>query len=352
VLGAAGQWLEADSDGDGLGDGYAIDENGDGNTDGIAIDLNGDGFYDGIDRDGDGNADKITGQPVGSGGAPSTGGTTGSGGAPPASGGAVGSGGTPNLAGSCLTTAPRHSGGGTITGNNDAARYAKYDTWRQNCEDTGTCPAVPYKFIANGWGTNWQSHTITYGGAKFSVDAFAGNNDAGAPAGYPTVFCGTYSNESSGACGLPAPISTITEIDTGLRWSHSGQGSDYNVAYDIWMGNGNSFVGFLMVWYRDPPANQPAGSLRANNIFVGPDTQRWDVWTGTVNGAPIVNYVRPNGEESMEYAFDAMDFVEHAKANYQLPGDTVLSVAIGFEIWNGPVSNLVVEDFCVEVHKN
>jgi len=351
MFGSAGQWLEADTDLDGHGDGPAIDENADGTADGVAIDVNGDGYYDGIDRDGDGVADRLTGEmPAGSGGAPSTGGTTGSGGVVAASGGTPGSGGTTvNTSGSCLTASPVHSPSSTFTGT--ASQYAQADTWRQNCSDVSTCPAVQYKFIANGWGPNWQDHTLTSGGTKLSVDSYSGTQGSGyEPAGYPTVFCGLYSDIQSGSCGLPATIASLTEIDTGLRWSPGTQGSDYNVAYDIWMGNGNSFAGFLMVWYRDPPANQPAGSIRANNVFVGGDTQRWDVWTGSVNGSPIVNYVRPNGEESSEFAFDALDFVEHAKANYSLPGDTVLSVAIGFEIWNGPVAGLKVEDFCVEVH--
>jgi len=372
LYGTSGQWLEADTNNDGLGDGYAIDEDGDGNADGVAIDVNGDGFYDGIDRNGDGQADRITGDvtapPPGSGGSTSTGGQTstggtvtggggappsntggtpGTGGTPPTTGGTTGTGGTsPNFTGSCLTASPVHSGTTTTSGKDVQA-----NTWRQNCSDVSQCPAVQYKFIANGWGPNWQSHTLTYGGTKLAVDAYQGSQGSNyEPAGYPTVFCGLYSNIQSGACGLPASINSLSEIDTGLKWTAGTTGSDYNVAYDIWIGNGNNLSAYLMVWMRDPPNAQPAGSVQANNVYVGDDPKRFDVWAGSVNNHPIVNYVRPANEVSNNDAFDAMDFVHHAQQNYNLPGDTVLAVAVGFEIWNGPVAGLKIDDFCVEVH--
>jgi hypothetical protein len=356
VYDANGVWVDGDFNGDHIGDGKAIDENGDGKIDGVGIDRNNDGFIDSIDRDGDGRADKTTGVgELGTGGSPGAGGA-GSGGAPPnvgglAAGGSA-SGGSAGPTTTCLSATAVQSAGDTISGSDDGARYYKANTYRQACADFQQCPPVQYRFIANGWGPNWQSHTLTFAGSTFSVDAFQGTRGDGyEPAGYPTMFCGLYSNEQSGACGLPALVSSLSELNTGLRWSHNGgQGTDYNVAYDIWMANGSTFAGFLMVWYRDPPMNQPAGRVVANNVVVGSDPAPWDVWTGTVNGSPIVNYVRKSGEESYDFSFDVLDFVNHAKTNYALPGDTIQSVAIGFEIWSGPVAGLKVEDFCVDVH--
>lgn len=341
-----GVWAQIDFDNDGVGDGLAVDINGDGQADGAGYDqLDSDGIVDAVDRDGDGIIDYDLNGPIntGTGGAVNgSGGGPGTGGSMPGTGGQDGTGGSGPKPGNCLTETPNHSGGGTLMGSSDAVRYASYNTTRNG---------LNYRFIANGWGPGWESHSITYGGSKFSVNDFLGTRGSNyEPAGYPTVFCGDYSDSSSLSCGLPAAINSISELDTGLTWSHSGTGTDFNVAYDIWMANGGSFAGYLMVWYRDPPGNQPAGGLQANNIFVGSDDKRWDVWTGQVNGSPIVNYVRPNGEESYSLGFDAMNFVDHAKQNYNLPGDTIMSVAIGFEIWSGPVTNLVVEDFCVEVN--
>lgn len=354
VYNADGVWVDVDFDGDMVGDGKAIDENSDGKIDGAGVDKNGDGYIDSIDRDGDGFPDKTTGMvDPGVGGSSAVGGAPGAGGAGVgggnSAGGSASGGGTP--AGTCLSATAVQSSGQTISGSDDGVRYFKADTYRQSCPDIAQCPPVQYKFIANGWGPNWQSHALTFEGSIFSVDTFEGQRGSGfEPAGYPTVFCGAYSNEQSGPCGLPAAISSLSSLTTGLKWSHTGgQGTDYNVAYDIWMGNGSTFAGFLMVWYRDPPANQPAGSVRANGVVVGSDPAPWDVWVGTVNGSPIVNYVRKNGQESYDFSFNALDFVSHAKANYNLPGDTIQSVAIGFEIWSGPVTNLKVEDFCVDV---
>ena len=48
--------------------------------------------------------------------------------------------------------------------------------------------------------------------------------------------------------------------------------------------------------------------------------------------------------------FDMMEFVRDTSTrSISLPGSTILSVAVGFEIWNGPVTNLVSQDFYVDV---
>jgi len=338
--GTAGEWLKVDTNKDGMLDSYGIDEDGNGTIDGVGLDLNADGFYDAIDRPDaqgtyDGVADKITGSPAeGSGGAP------GSGGASPGSGGA------PPTTGSCLTATPSHSPGGTATG-----QYQQVDTWRANCADFNTCPAVQYKFLANGWGTNWQSHSITYAGTQLSIDSYLGSEGIDfSPAGYPAVFCGLYSDIQSGECGLPATIASLSRLDSGMRWSAGSAGTDYNVSYDIWIGNGTTQTAFLMLWLHDPASDQPVGSATASNVMVGSDPARWTVWTGTHQGMRIVSYVRPPGEDSMSYSFDVLEYVRHAQQNYALPGDTIMSVAGGFEIWNGPVTGLKIEDFCVDAH--
>ncbi len=43
-------------------------------------------------------------------------------------------------------------------------------------------------------------------------------------------------------------------------------------------------------------------------------------------------------------------YADANQRNFNLPGNKLLSVAIGFEIWNGPVTNLVTEDFYVDVN--
>ncbi len=339
-----GKWAEYDFDGDGEGDGLAIDIGANGKPDGAGYDSNNDGIVDTVDLDGDGVPDHNVDGPINNGGGGNgNGGGANSGGSMNDTGGTgSGASGGSSTAGSCLEQTPDHSSGPTISGSSDSVRYFSADTTRNGRN---------YRFIANGWGDNWEYHEIDVGGSKFNVIDFQGTQGANySPAGYPTVFCGDYSDSSSQECGLPATMSSISEIDTGLRWSHDGTGSDFNVAYDVWMADGSNHVGYLMVWYRDPPGNQPAGGVVAQGVEVPGVDDTWDVWTGQVNGRDIVNYVQPEGADLHELSFDVMDFVDHANSSgYNLPGDTIMSVAIGFEIWNGPVTNLAVEDFCVEV---
>lgn len=213
-----------------------------------------------------------------------------------------------------------------------------------------------YYLMANGWGPNFTSQTIAWDGTSFTVKELQGSQgDNYEPATYPTVFCGVYSDSASKACGLPAALDTINSLKTGWSWKPAADGSngEYNAAYDIWLGSGPSrsnFTGFFMVWLREPPGQQPAGSLQEQSVSVPNVPGVWDIWTGQVNGAPIINYVRAEGADTLSLEFDALDFIDHAQANgYEIPGTHVLSVAVGFEIWNGPVTDLVSHDFYVHV---
>ncbi len=350
-----GRTVDADRDGiadlfdinnDGVPDGIGVDyEPRDGVPDSIGLDTNCDGDIDSLDRDGDGVADLITSRLPGiTGGrdcnAPAaTGGTTGSGGTTGTGGdtgtGSTGTGGTtgPSMLGSAT-----YQGGGTTTN-----QYAEADVYRNG---------VGYKFIANGWGSGWQSHNISWQGTSFTVNSLNGSQGANySPAGYPTMFCGYYSEkQSSGGCGLPTAISSLTSVKTGWRWKANGNNGQYNAAWDIWLGSGSSLQSYLMVWLRWPDGQQPAGSASLANVSVPGVPGTWSVWTGQVNGRPIVNYVKPRGADLSELEFDVLSFYNHAKERgFNLPGSDLLAVAIGFEIWNGPVTNLQTEDFYVDV---
>jgi hypothetical protein len=173
------------------------------------------------------------------------------------------------------------------------------------------------------------------------------------PASYPTMFCGVYSDDQSGECGLPRALDSISRLHTGWSWRPNGNTGQYNAAYDIWLGNGTSidtFTGFLMVWYRDPQGQQPAGQRVVIGGSVENTPGRWNIWEGSVNGRPYLAYSRAEGEDTLALEFDVMDFVRDAEArDMSVPGSHVLSVAIGFEIWNGPVTNIETTDFFVNV---
>jgi hypothetical protein len=211
-----------------------------------------------------------------------------------------------------------------------------------------------YFLMANGWGPGFQSQSISWNGTSFTVQQLNGTQGPNyEPASYPTVFCGVYSDSRSGECGLPAAFDSISTLRTGWSWKANGNTGQYNAAYDIWLGNGTdraSFSGYLMVWYREPPGQQPAGRLTTAGVTVQNVPGSWNIWQGEVLGKPIINWVRAEGQDTESMEFDIMDFVRDAETRgLTVPGSHVLSVAVGFEIWNGPINNLQSLDFYVNV---
>jgi hypothetical protein len=237
-------------------------------------------------------------------------------------------------------------GKGTMTGAGSTSdRWEKADVSRNG---------VNYLLMANGWGPNFVSQSLTWNGTAFTVESMSGSEgDNWEPASYPTVFCGVYSDSQSGTCGLPAALDELESLRTGWSWRPNGNVGEYNAAYDIWLGNGTdirSFTGFLMVWYRDPPGQQPAGQRLSSGASVDHVPGRWTIWSGSVNNRPYLAYARAEGQDTLELEFDVLDFVRDAEARQlSVPGTHVLSVAVGFEIWNGPVTNLESTDFFVSV---
>lgn len=363
---------------DGIMDGPGLDTNGDGVADALALDTDCDGYYESADTSGD-KTPNLTSrkspplpapgcESTGSGGAasggagPGSSGGAASGGAAPSSGGRSGSGGSgpttggsgPSTGGAAPSTGGASSTGGSVSGGlgTNPTYQGSGKTTDQYAESEIYRNQVPYMFIANGWGMNWGGHTISWKGTSFIVESLTGSQGSDySPAGYPTMFCGLYSKKQVDGCGLPANFTTLDTVKTGWAWKGPSSGQ-YNAAWDIWIGDNGQLKSYLMVWLRDPPGQQPAGAAAAANVSVPNVPGTWTVWTGSVNGLPIVNYIKPEGQDLGELEFDVLDFYEHAKSrNYNLPGGQLMAVAIGFEIWNGPVSNVETEDFYVHVNK-
>lgn len=290
------------------------------------------------------------------GGGASVGGLSSSGGS--ATGGGA-AGGAEGDGGAASGGSPSGSGGGT---NSDSelgtgvqegmgTSNARYETVEVNRNQQ------PYILITNGWGPGFQSQTISYAGTSFTVESLMGDAGSnGQPATYPTVFCGRYSVVQIPDCGLPQTISSIKSLKTGWRWS--GPAGHYNAAYDIWVGTGTQLQGYLMVWLRDPPPDandpnknfRPAGALTEEGVSVEGLPGVWNIWTGTVNNLPITNWVRAENDPLGEIEFDVMDVLaDAAKRGITYPGTSINSVAVGFEIWEGPVGGIESEDFYVRV---
>jgi glycosyl hydrolase family 12 len=298
-----------------------------------------------------------SGSGAGSGGSSANGGAAAAGAGPTAgSAGGVGSAGSTGSAGAGTgtgTAGNKSTGDGTLgngdysgSGTSDARYYTAADIKRNGQN---------YVLITNGWGPGFQSHTISWNGTAFTVDKMEGKaGSGGQPASYPTVFCGQYSVMQRGDCGLPKAVSEMTSLKTGWRWASNGNDNGkYNAAYDIWVGDATTFTGYLMVWLRDPPGFQPAGSPNPmhQGVTVANVEGTWDVWNGSVNNRPIVNWVRHEGTDSHEIEFDVLDFVRDAeKRGLTIPGSThVRAVAVGFEIWEGPIAGLQSLDFYAQV---
>ncbi len=211
-----------------------------------------------------------------------------------------------------------------------------------------------YRFITNWWGSGWATADVSYSGTSFTVTSATGTSmPDGTPIGYPATYCGQYSESAAhGSCGLPAAYSTINQLWTGWKWSAPANSGQHNAAWDIWLGTSSAFQSYLMVWLRDPPARQPAGNTVIANVTVANEPGTWNIRYGTVNNAPIVNYVRTEGQDACQFEFNVMDFIADAQMrNLSLPGDTVRAIAVGFEFWTGPFANVKSEDFYVNLMK-
>jgi len=237
---------------------------------------------------------------------------------------------------------PAHVGSGSST-----AQYFGANVTRDG---------VGYRFITNWWGMGWTGSNVSFNGTSFNVASAAGTSTPdGTPIGYPTTYCGQYSERDPGGnCGLPAAFSSIDKLWTGWKWSSSDTGQ-YNAAWDIWLGTASAFQSYLMVWLRDPRGRQPAGNATINNVTVANVPGTWSIRYGTVNNRPIVNYVRTEGQDACEFEFNVMDFINDAQSRaattsgLTLPGDTVRAVAVGFEFWTGPFTNVSSEDFYIKL---
>ena len=145
-----------------------------------------------------------------------------------------------------------------------------------------TRDGVGYRFITNWWGMGWASANVSYSGTSFTVAQRDGYVDAatGRRSDIRRPIAGAIRRTAArGNCGLPAAFSTIDKLWTGWKWSATDRGQ-YNAAWDIWLGTASAFQSFLMVWLRNPPGRQPAGSTTINNVTVAGVPGTWKIYYG------------------------------------------------------------------------
>jgi len=272
----------------------------------------------------------------------------------------------------CLTKVePVVSGGtgtgGTGGGTSSCASPSGSGTISQQFGDAHVMCPKDYIVQNNAWGST-AGQTITFGpGTKFKVTTQNENRTNNTtPAGYPSIWTGAYNNRSTTGSGLPRAISQIAkgQVMTSFTWAQNNATGSWNAAYDVWFSttmNGDPTAnapsgGYLMVWYYDPPDNQPIGSPITNgNVTIG--GKQFSIWYGQNTGGgvsrPVVSYVAQQNFNT--WSFSLGDFIQDAIARdcgggtKCLNGSWYLStVFAGFEIWRGSVG-LEVTDFGVTV---
>jgi hypothetical protein len=222
-----------------------------------------------------------------------------------------------------------------------------------------------YFLQVNEWGA-MEAQAVAYGGDFFfkMTTQMASRPTDGGPAGFPSMFIGANSRNSTMGSNLPKPVSSLTTVPTTWIWNDNGTLADtaaniYNVTYDVWFStsptgepNASGPTGaFLMVWLYDPPSAQPiGGSPMYEDVTVPGVSGTWDIWIGPNNNRPCISYVRT--ETAMGLSFDLNNFIKDAVMNRP---DTIqqsfhlTNIFTGFEIWKGGVG-LESTAFCAIVN--
>jgi hypothetical protein len=217
-----------------------------------------------------------------------------------------------------------------------------------------TCNGKDYIVQNNAWGSD-KGQTLTYGpGTKMKVTQQNGTGAMGAPASYPSIFIGANAGRSTADSGLPKAVSAIAKggVQTSWTWAANGATGSYNASYDVWFSTGAAGEpmasapsgGYLMVWYRKPPTDQPIGTSVATAVIGG---KNWSVWYGTnsSSGKPCVSYIAQQTLNSLSFSLG--DFIRDAvDRNYIQNSWYMTNVFAGFEIWNGG-TGLETTDFAV-----
>jgi hypothetical protein len=318
-------------------------------------------------------------QTGGQGGTPSTGGA--------ATGGTAGTSGTGGTGGTTGGTGGTTGGtGGTTggTGGTTGGTGGTGGTVDPFCPDTATASGqftIRYDAVeipVTGGGksyyahTNWwhlfNGQTMSYNGLSFAIGDPSGTAVAttdGSPTGFPSMFIGSYSGNTTIGSNLPKQVSALTTVPTVFSTnSLSKDTSRFNAAYDVWLtasGNplpANQFSpgtggAYLMVWLFKPADERPRGPNLANYTgrTVSGVSGTWDVWVdpARTGSPPCISYVSTTPLDSL--SFDLNAFIQDSIQNtYGITSSMYLSVIFaGFEIWAGG-DGLEVNRFCARVN--
>jgi hypothetical protein len=219
-----------------------------------------------------------------------------------------------------------------------------------------------YAVTANWWAEyNNQDIEVTGNAFKIVGNAGGGQRGEGAPAGFPTIFAGSYAGQTTTGVDLPRQVSSLTRVPTVFRTNGTGFAQDYyNATYDVWFTASEAGVpegqyspgaggAFLMVWTFKPTSKRPRGPNTAQyqDVVVPGVTGTWDVWVDDTD-PPCISYVATVPTDDL--GFDLKNFIDDSVTQgYGLTEEMYLSIVFaGFEVWDGG-DGLEAKEFCVDV---
>lgn len=229
--------------------------------------------------------------------------------------------------------------------------------------------------IHTNWWYKYTSQTVSYNGLSMKIgdsQKTAVSASEGAPTGFPSIFIGSYTGNTSEGSNLPKQVSALKSVPTILSTDASAHDtSNYNATYDVWFTAASSPLpeaasdpggdgALLMVWLYKPSARQPRGGKcsassctpdQPNHTVAGVSQSTWDVWLGPGGGgrAPCVSYVSTKPLDSL--SFDLNKFIQDAVANnYFVKSSMYLSIVFGgLEIWGGG-DGVQIKQYCAQVN--
>ncbi|HMA97284.1 MAG TPA: hypothetical protein VKP30_31580 [Polyangiaceae bacterium] len=229
--------------------------------------------------------------------------------------------------------------------------------------------------IHTNWWYKYTSQTVTYNGLSMKIGDSAKtavSASEGAPTGFPSIFIGSYTGNTSEGSNLPKQVSALKSVPTILSTDASAHDtSNYNATYDVWLTAASSPLpeaasdpggdgALLMVWLYKPSGRQPRGGKcsangctpdQPNHTVAGVSQSTWDVWLGPGGGgrAPCVSYVSTQPLDSL--SFDLNKFIQDAVANnYFVKSSMYLSIVFGgLEIWGGG-DGVQITKYCAQVN--
>lgn len=289
----------------------------------------------------------------------------GSGGAPDSSGGGPdsGSGGAP-ASGGMSDSGDVHVAVDNCNETSTSSFDLSGDSGQYGVAEVDVNDGAKSYIMATNWWSSYNNQSITGTGNNFTINGAAGdaNIDMGAPAGYPTLYFGSYNGSSSKGNNLPQQVSALGSVPTVFRTNGTQFGMDYyNAAYDVWLtatgggvpegqydpGQGGAY---LMVWTFDPANKRPRGPGEEPQfaaMTVPGVTGKWDVWVDDTD-PPCISYVATEPVDNL--GFDLKHFIDDSVQNsYGITNEMYLAIVFaGFEVWAGG-DGLRVDEFCVSV---